>query len=66
MSGSITRSAGGLTIGRPVALFQSRALQGNPNYDVTKGDRFLVSVPLSAPQANSIAVIVNWTATMKP
>ncbi len=66
MSVPITRSAGGLKFGTPVRLFQSRAFQGNPNYDVTGDDRFLVSVPMSAPQDNSIAVIVNWPATIKP
>jgi len=66
MAVPITRNGGGLTIGKPVRLFQSRAFQGNPGYDVTADDRFLVAVPLSAPQDNSVAVIVNWPATLKP
>lgn len=66
MAVSITRSTGGLVIGRPVRLFQSRGFQGTPAYDVTADGRFLVSVPLSAPQSNALAVIVNWTDTVKP
>jgi Tol biopolymer transport system component len=63
---SITRGDGGLTIGRPVRLFQSRAFQGNTAYDVTADGRFLVSVPLSTPRPNSIGVVINWPATIKP
>jgi hypothetical protein len=66
MSVSISRGSGGLTIGSPVRLFQSRALQGNPDYDVTADDRFLVAAPVSAPQDDAIVVVVNWTATIKP
>ena len=46
MSVSIGRSGDGLVIGKPVALFQSRAFQREPDYDVAGKDRFLLKVPL--------------------
>jgi len=62
---SVRRSGDALAIGRPVALFQSRAFRRNPEYDVAADGRFLVTVPLSEPQDNSIAVIINWSTTIK-
>ena len=55
-----------LTIGRPRPLFQSRAFRRNPEYDVAADGRFLVTMPLSEPQDNSIAVVLNWADTLKP
>ena len=65
MSVSVSRNGEALSIGRPVPLFQSRALRRTPEYDVTADGRFLVAVPLTEPQDNAIVVIVNFTATIK-
>jgi len=51
--------------GSRIGAYEVLALLGKGAYDVAVDDRFLVSVPLTAPQANSIAVIVNWGATVK-
>jgi Tol biopolymer transport system component len=66
MSVSIVRTGTGLTIGRPVPLFGSRAFRDGAEYQVSADGRFLLSVPRSDQPDISIAVIVNWTATMKP
>ena len=60
------RGAGAeIEIGNPTRLFQSRALQGNLEYDVAPDGRFLFNVPVDEHPGNSIAVIVNWSARLK-
>jgi Tol biopolymer transport system component len=66
MSVSIGRSGEGLVIGKPVTLFESRAFQREPDYDVAGKDRFLLKVPLGEQEELSLAVIANWATTMKP
>jgi eukaryotic-like serine/threonine-protein kinase len=65
MSVSISRSGDSLAIGKPVALFPSRAFQRDPDYDVAGKNRFLLKVPLGAVDEGSVAVIANWAAMMK-
>jgi Tol biopolymer transport system component len=65
MSVAVTRTANALSIGKPVALFDSHALRGAADYDVLDNDRFLLKVPLADQEDISVAVIVNWAATMK-
>ena len=65
MSVSIGRSGDGLEIGKPVELFESRAFQREPDYDVAGKDRFLLKVPLGEADEGSVAVIANWATTMK-
>ena len=64
MSVAVTRSDSGLTIGRPGALFASRAFQRNPDYDVAPDGRFILKVPSRDQYDISVAVIVNWAATV--
>ena len=64
MSVAIGRSGDDLAIGKPVPLFESRAFQREPDYDVA-GNRFLLKVPLGEEDEGSVAVIANWAATMK-
>lgn len=64
MSVRITRSSSGLTIGRPVSLFTSRAFQRAPDYDVSGDGRFLLNIPNRDQQDISVAVIINWAATL--
>ncbi len=67
MSVLIGRSGDGLAIGkRPVRVFESRAFQRAPDYDVAGKNRFLLKVPLGEADEGSVAVIANWATTMKP
>jgi eukaryotic-like serine/threonine-protein kinase len=54
-----------LEFGKPVRLFQSRAFQGNREYDVSTDGRFLLNDPFNERTDTSIAVIVNWAAGLK-
>jgi serine/threonine protein kinase len=63
MAASITSVAGGLKVGTPVPLFEWRAFRRDPDYDVS-GDRFLLKIPLREQEDVSIAVVVNWAATL--
>ena len=63
MSVSISRSG---DVGKPEALFESRAFQREPDYDVAGKNRFLLKVPLGEEDEGSVAVIANWTTTIKP
>ena len=65
MSVSIGRSGDGLAVGKPVTIFQSRAFQRDPDYDVAGKNRFLLKVPLGKEDEGSVAVIANWAAKMK-
>jgi Tol biopolymer transport system component len=65
ISVSIGRSGDGLIIGKPIRLFESRAFQREPDYDVAGKDRFLLKMPLGEADEGSVAVIANWAATMK-
>jgi Tol biopolymer transport system component len=65
MAVSISAAGPDLQIGKPVRLFQSRALQGNVNYDVARDRRFLLNVPVEDYPGNSLAVLVNWTSRLK-
>jgi eukaryotic-like serine/threonine-protein kinase len=61
MSVSVTRTASGLRLGKPVELFESSAFRHTPDYDVAAGNRFLLKMPLGEGENTSVAVIVNWT-----
>jgi hypothetical protein len=63
VAASITPAAGELKVGTPVPLFDWPAFHREPDYDVF-ADRFLLRVPLSEEEEVSIAVVVNWAATM--
>jgi Tol biopolymer transport system component len=66
MSVSFTHSDSRPTIGRPVPLFASRAFQREPDYDVAADGRFLLNIPSRDQQGMTVAVIVNWAATLNP
>jgi serine/threonine protein kinase/Tol biopolymer transport system component len=51
--------------GTPVPLFQSRVLQGNPNYEVAADGRFLLNIPSTEQTAMPLTVIVNWAAQFR-
>ena len=60
MSVSTTSAAGGLKLGTPQRLFQSRAFDGNADYDVARDGRFLLKIPSRDAAAAPIVVIHNW------
>jgi len=65
MSVPLTRAGTELEVGKPVRVFQSRAFQGNREYDVSTDGRFLLNVPVDERSDTSLAVIVNWAAGLK-
>jgi hypothetical protein len=63
MAVPVSTNAGGLTAGKPEALFQTRIKGGgtannDPEYDVASDGRFLVNVAKTDPPP--ITVIQNW------
>lgn len=65
MSVPLTRAGTELEVGKPVRVLQSRAFQGNREYDVSTDGRFLLNVPVDERSDTSLAVIVNWAAGLK-
>ena len=65
MAVPIRRAGTEIEIGNPARLFQTRALQGNLEYDIAPDGRFLLNVPVDQHPGNSLAVIVNWSALLK-
>lgn len=64
MSVSIKPAGTDLRASTPVPLFQVRASQGNPDYEVSRDGRFLLNIPASE-QTARLTVIHNWMAGLK-
>jgi hypothetical protein len=60
MSVTVTAAGAELKLGSPEPVFQSRAFQGNADYDVSGGGRFLLKIPERDAAAAPIVVIHNW------
>jgi Tol biopolymer transport system component len=60
-------SDGGIAVGQPQTLFQTRPVPKSWNlYDVTPdGQRFMVNIPLEWTSAAPITVVTNWTEKLK-
>jgi Tol biopolymer transport system component len=65
MAVSIARAGDALAIGTPQTLFESRAFQGEPEYDVAPDGRFLLRVPVADQIDPPLAVILNWADRLK-
>jgi dipeptidyl aminopeptidase/acylaminoacyl peptidase len=64
MAVSIRHTGDELEIGKPVRLFQSRALESDREYDVGPDGRFLINLPVEEKTGDSLTVVLNWAAQL--
>ena len=60
MAVPIERVGTNLNVGKASRLFQTPAFQATREFEVAPDGRFLINVPVSAPPAAALAVVVNW------
>ena len=64
MAVPVSQSGTTLALGKPVRLFQSRALQGDRQYDVAGDGRFPL-ILVNELAGNALVVIVNWAEHLR-